>query len=251
MLGVWHAASNLIDPVDAQARAQALLRSQNMITEASSVTVSTAANSSAIISAAAGITGVLLGSAISALKEWVAHRSRRKVETAYLAAIVVSHLDRFANGCLDVALDDGTAYGQPAGKQGEHEPTVTAPDFQPLDIDVEWKVLPQDLMYEILRVPDRRAQIQNHIAGIAEFVATPPDHIEYFQARQRDYAELGLDVSNLALRLRKYAGMPVEEKRLDEWRDNELKNVIQKIDEVQAAAERRIREQHESLSSPH
>jgi len=222
-----------------------------MLTEASSATVSTAANSSAIISAAAGITGVLLGSAITTLKEWVAHRSRRKMETAYLAAIVVSHLDRFANGCLNVGLDDGTAYGQPAGEQGEHQPTATAPDFQPLDINVEWKVLPQDLMYEILRVPDRRAQIENRIAGIAEFVATPPDHIEYFQARQRDYAELGLHVSNLALRLRKYAGMPVEEKRLDEWsRDNELKNVIQRINEAQAAAERRMNEYRDRLSSP-
>lgn len=65
-----------------------------------------AGNNSAIISATAGISGVLLGGAITALKEWLTHRSRRKTETAYLAAIVVSHLDRFANGCLHVALDD-------------------------------------------------------------------------------------------------------------------------------------------------
>ncbi|WP_321965238.1 hypothetical protein [Paraburkholderia sp. J7] len=209
-------------------------------------------NVSAIISALAGISGVLLGGAITALKEWLIHRSRRKTETAYLAAIVVSHLDRFANACLHVALDDGTAYGQPAGENGEHEPTVTAPDFQPLDIDVEWKVLPQDLMYAILRVPDQREQIQNRIAGIAEFVATPPDHSEYFHARQRDYAELGLKVSELALRLRKHTGMPIETTHRDEWsRDNELRNVIERIDELEAAAARHIakhREKFDSLS---
>ncbi|WP_321945236.1 hypothetical protein [Paraburkholderia sp. J10-1] len=196
-------------------------------------------SSPAIISAAAGICGVILGGMITASKEWLVHRSRRKTETAYLAAIVVSHLDRFANGCLHVALDDGTAYGQPAGEQGEHEPTVTAPNFQPLDIDVEWKVLPQDLMYAILRVPDQREQIENRIAGIGEFVSNPPDHIEYFQARQGGYAQLGLEVSDLALRLRRYADMPVEKQRFDEWnRDDELRSILQRIDEALAAAER-------------
>jgi hypothetical protein len=62
----------------------------------------------------------------------------------------VSHLDRFANACLGVAHDDGTTYGAPAGKNGQHEVTVAAPEFKPLDIEVEWKVLPKDLMYDIL-----------------------------------------------------------------------------------------------------
>lgn len=105
-------------------------------------------------------------------------------------------------------------------------------------------------MYAILRVPDQREQIQNRIAGIAEFVATPPDRIEYFHARQRDYAELGLKVSELALRLRKYAGMSIEKTQPDEWsRDNELRNVIQRIDALEAAAAQRVAENRQKFNS--
>ncbi|CAG9238159.1 hypothetical protein PSP6_80001 [Paraburkholderia tropica] len=112
-------------------------------------------NVSAIISATAGISGVLLGNSFVAVKEWLVGRSKRQKDTAYLAIIVVSHLERFASGCLHVALDDGTESGRPAGNNGDgYVPTVRLPEFQPLDIGVEWKVLPQQLMYSILLLPD-------------------------------------------------------------------------------------------------
>ncbi|AJW45477.1 Transmembrane protein [Ralstonia mannitolilytica] len=201
-----------------------------------------AGNTSAIISAVAGISGVLLGNSFVAIKEWLTSRSKRQKDTAYLTILVVSHLDRFANGCLHVALDDGTEYGRPAGRyEEEHVATVKPPVFQPLDIDVEWKVLPQELMYPILRLPDQQEQIQNRLAGIAEFDDDYPDHTEFFWARRRDYADLGLQTSDLARRLRKHAGMPVEEPKPGEWcRDEELRDVIKKIDDARTAYELRL-----------
>lgn len=199
-------------------------------------------NVSAIISAAAGISGVLLGNSFVAIKELLINRYKRQKDTAYLAIIVVSHLDRFANGCAHVAFDDGTAYGRPAGNNGEeYEPTVNPPEFQPLDIDVEWKVLPKDLMYEILRLPDQRERIQNRLAGIAEYDDDYPDHVEYFWVRRRDYAELSLSASRLAYRLRRHAGMPLEEPpKPGEWcRDEALREVIEKIDTKREAHHRR------------
>ncbi|KVO77098.1 hypothetical protein WJ79_12345 [Burkholderia ubonensis] len=201
-------------------------------------------NVSAIISATAGISGVLLGNSFVAVKEWLTNRSKRQKETAYLAIIVVSHLDRFANGCLHVALDDGTEYGRPAGRnEEEYTPTTTPPEFQPLDINVEWKVLPQDLMYAILRLPDQKEKIQNTLAGIAAYDDDYPDHTEYFWTRRRAYADLGLQTSALANRLRRHAGMPLESPKPGEWcRDEELSDVVKMIDDKRDAHNRRLAE---------
>ncbi|CAB3758700.1 hypothetical protein [Paraburkholderia humisilvae] len=205
-------------------------------------------NVSAVISATAGISGVLLGNAFVAIKELLISHSKRRKDTAYLAIIVVSHLDRFANGCLHVAYDDGTAYGQPAGRDGEESvPTAKLPEFQPLDIDVEWKALPRDLMYSIMRLPDESEQIQNRLAGIEEFDDDYPDHTEFFWVRRREFAALGLTASELARRLRRHAGMQVEEPKPGEWhRDQGMREVIQTIDEKRAAYERRRNEKSSS-----
>lgn len=199
---------------------------------------------SSIITAGAGITGVLLGNFFVAIKEWAVTRKKDARDSAYLAILVVSHLDRFANGCLHVALDDGTDQGQPAGGDGEfHEPTVSAPEFSPLDIKVEWKVLPKDLMYEILQIPDKRDGIENRLAGILEFDYDPPDFPDYFWARRRDYAELGLHASDLAKKLRKHAGMPITRARLGEWnRDTAMQEVMDLIDAKRAEKDKRDKE---------
>ncbi|UNV91809.1 MULTISPECIES: hypothetical protein [unclassified Comamonas] len=193
----------------------------------------------AIISAGAGITGVLLGNAFVAIKEWWKDHKKDDRDSTYLAILVVSHLDRFASGCCSVAMDDGTSEGRPAGENGSHQATVTPPEFSPLEIDVEWKVLPKDLMYEILQIPDRRERLQSRLSGIAEF-DFPPDYTEYFWARRRDYAELGLHVSAIAKRLREHAGMPIELPAEGEWnREAAMQEVIDRIDALRADQEKR------------
>jgi hypothetical protein len=201
------------------------------------------AHIAAIISASAGIAGVILGNSFAAIREWVVNRKRDERDSAYLAILVVSHLDRFANGCLHVALDDGTCEGRPAGNNGEYyQTTVKSPEFLPLDITVEWKVLPRYLMYDILQIPDKREHIESRIAGIGEF-DDPPDYGEFFWARQRDYAELGLHVSAVAKKLRKHAKMPIEESPSGEWnRDAALQEVIDRVDSERAAYEKRVAE---------
>jgi|GEM_PF-5383211 len=74
--------------------------------------------------------------------------------------------------------------GQPAGKDGEYVPTTKPPEFRPLELDVEWKVLPQDLLYAILRIPDDQAQIENTLWGMDEYDDDYPDHTEFFWVRQ-------------------------------------------------------------------
>jgi hypothetical protein len=197
---------------------------------------------SAIISAVSGISGVLLGNSFVAVKEWFISRSRRRKEATYLAIIVASHLERVASRCFYVALDDGTACGEPAGKDGEYVDTTTPPEFKPLELDVEWKVLPQKLMYTILRLPDEQAQIESRLWGIEEYEHDYPNHTEYFWVRQREYADLALRVADLSRQLRAHAGLPaVEEPKPGEWnRGQELRDIIKRIDDKRAAYERRL-----------
>ena len=200
-------------------------------------------NISAIISAVAGISGVLLGNSFVTIKELLMTRIKTKKEAYYLGALVVSHLERFATGCLYVALDDGTQEGRPAGDGEYHAQTVVAPDFKPLEIDVDWKVLPKALMYEILHLPDERAQILSQLSGIYEY-DDPPEYTEYFWSRRREFAELGLKVSKIAQRLRKHVDIPVLEVPEDEeWtRDKQLLKTIEEIDAKRAAYEKRLQE---------
>jgi hypothetical protein len=200
----------------------------------------TDANVSAIISAASGLAGVAIGALLTYLRERRAERIKDDRDGSYLAILVVSHLDRFTNGCWHVALDDGTSEGRPAGDDGVyHQTTVKTPEFKPLDIKVEWRVLPKDLMYDILQIPDKQEHLDAQIAGAGEF-ADPPDYTDFFWRRQRDYAELGLHVSGVAKRLRRHAKMPIEESPPGEWnRDVSLQEVIDKIDQTRAAYEKR------------
>ncbi|CAE6843983.1 hypothetical protein R69658_06854 [Paraburkholderia aspalathi] len=160
-----------------------------------------------IISAVSGLAGVALGGVLTSSRERSRELSANAKAADYLAILVVAHLDRFVDACVDVVGDDGTAYGQPAGKGGEHEVTVDRPRFDPLAIDVDWKSLPAELMYPILNLPYRIETLEHHISSIAEH-DTPPDYAAFFWERQHGYAVMGIEVSALAARLRENAKLP-------------------------------------------
>lgn len=139
-------------------------------------------NVSAIISAVAGLVGVTTGAILNFLRDWFAERKRDKKNATYLAIIVGSELDRFIDECLAVAHDDGTLEGRPAGSNGQdYQATVNAPIFSPLEISVEWKALPQRLMYDILQIPSKRNDIKNFLEhpGFHD----PPDYTAFFLTR--------------------------------------------------------------------
>lgn len=191
-------------------------------------------NISAIISAAAGISGVLLGNTFVLIKEWWMKRKTTGQDTTYLGIIVVSHLDRFAAECYDVCQDDGTCQGQPAGKEGHYETTTLPPIFRPLELNVDWRLLPKDLMYSVLRIPDLQDQLHGKLQGIQDFNYDPPYYTEYFRARMRGYAVLGLQVSEMVKALRLHAGLPADNPLPGEWsRDQGMGDVIASIDELE------------------
>lgn len=174
------------------------------------------------ISAGAGLGGVWLGGWLTSRREARRERDRLQREANYLAALVAAHLDRFANGCLPVAYDDGTKEGRPAGGGGEYyQSTVSPPAFEPLQLEVDWKVLPPALMGEILQLPFRVEQLEHNLSGIWEF-DEGPEYTDFFWARQERYAELGMDVSGLAQRLRAFAGLTVPPNAPGEYSRDQL-----------------------------
>jgi len=192
------------------------------------------------ISAAAGLGGVWLGGRLTSQREEARELERNKKETVYLAIFVAAHLDRFANQCLHVAHDDGTEEGRPAASNGCHEVTVASPTFDPLEFAVNWKALPSGLMYDILGLPHRVEQLQQYISGVGEY-DDPPEYAEFFWARQHGYAVLGLEVSEIAQRLREHAGLPPISANPDGWdRDAQLRELRDKIAGERAACQLRV-----------
>lgn len=203
-----------------------------------------------LISAASGLSGVWLGGRLTSSREAKRERERLEKDASYLAILVVAHLDRFANGCLYVALDDGTSEGRPAGDNDFHRATVQPPVFDPLELKVEWKALPADLMYGILNLPYRAEQLASHVSGVWEF-DDPPDFTETFWTRQYGYAVLGLEVSELALQLRQYAGLPIKPAKAGDWsRDDALREQRDKIAGEREAYERRRQAEWQRSSPP-
>jgi hypothetical protein len=157
--------------------------------------------------AAFGLVGVALGFSLTIIKEWWFEKRKNQKTIEFLSIQVVCMLDRFINGCVDVVQDDGLFQGQ-YHSDGCCHPVVTQPTIEPEKLDVEWKVLPAVLMYEILNFPNEVESANNRIDAEFEFSAFPPDYDEGFEERQYQYALLGLKAYDLAFKLRKLSKLP-------------------------------------------
>lgn len=191
------------------------------------------------ISASAGLVGVWLGGRLTWQREAKREMERNLKEASYLAILVVAHLDRLATACLHVAYDDGTEEGRPAGSGGCHASTVSTPNFDPLEIDVNWKALPQKLMYDILGLAYRIEQLNREVAQ--EWLDDPPEYTEFFWARRYGYAVLGLTILELAQRLREHASLPPLSQEQDgSNRDFQLREQRDKVTDERKAYQARI-----------
>ncbi|ALV07311.1 hypothetical protein [Roseateles depolymerans] len=171
---------------------------------------------SAIITGLTGIAGVILGNSFVAIKEALTGHFKKKKDAGYLAIVTVSHLEKLALGCYAVGCDDGTELGEPAGGNGFYAATVDYPSFSPLALDVEWKAIPQELMYEIFRLPDEIEQVRTKL-GIIYENDSRPDFPEYFKTRREEFIRIGLEIADLIDRLRSVANLPPERVRLGEY----------------------------------
>ncbi|UCV13693.1 hypothetical protein [Quatrionicoccus australiensis] len=153
-------------------------------------------------SAVFGLIGVVIGSLLTIAKEWWFQQRRAKKDATYLSIKVSCELLKFAGSCANVAGDSGEEDGN-----GCCIPRTSTPSFKPEMFDVEWKALPDRLMFEILDLPFKIEQADETISGVYEYVAGPPDYSEWYEERQLQYATLGLFALNVAAQLRSYVGL--------------------------------------------
>lgn len=172
-----------------------------------------------------GFAGVCVGAGITVLREFIVGRRKSKSDGAYLAAIVGGALDSFISGCSDVVGDNGQV-----DTEGFSHPRATHPEFDPLKLDVEWRSIPPDLLFDIQDLPYQLLFAEGTISAACEYAAMPPDYEEFFEERQFQFARLGLHCISIAERLRAHAKLSPRPKAY-QW---EPKAYFQKkIDEIE------------------
>ncbi|MER0204217.1 MAG: hypothetical protein DU480_10250 [Nitrosomonas sp.] len=181
--------------------------------------------------------GVVLGVILNAIKEWWFQRGKNRKELEYLAIRISCMLDTFAYEASNVVADDGLCEGR-QGSDGCRSIQVEKPIFDPLSIEVEWKSLPTELMYEVLNFPNLVEAANHRISAAFMFSALPPDYEEGFEERQFQYAGLGLKAHALSEKLRRIGNLPsMSTPESEEW--NPIQCMQEKVAEIKNVRERR------------
>ncbi|WP_020405957.1 hypothetical protein [Hahella ganghwensis] len=188
--------------------------------------------------------GVVVGILLTWLKDWLTQKAKNRKDSEYLCIQVACLLDRFVSACYDVVCDDGLYHGQPDEK-GYSRVQVVTPSFEPEKLEVNWKSIPTNLLYEVLSYPLHIESSNSAIDSTFEYVAGPPDFSEGFEERQFRYAELGVKASELAIKLRKYGGLP--EKESEDW--DPIQHMKDKVIQIKERREKRYQQQEKMFQT--
>ena len=193
-----------------------------------------------------GLAGVVVGFTLTTLKDWWKHKATLQNDRYYLSVLTVSKLDVFFGMSCAVVSDKGTYMTRGEGQESRTylEEQTEVPIFELGSIDVDWRCLPQELMFELLTFPAKKEQANNMIAGARE-QECPPDFDEFFQERRYQYATLGLKAVNLATRLRTLSKLPAHKYGEKCW--DPVAELLKRKNEIEATREQ-YREQQIELS---
>lgn len=145
--------------------------------------------SEAISVAVIGLAGVAIGALLTPAIDWLKTSRASRKSAAYLSVRVVCILDQFIDKCADVVGDDGTA-----DQDGyySYKPLPDAPVFPD---DLDWRSIDNELMYEILSLPNRVLFAESKIDNFADTVGPPYDDMA--EERQYEFAVLGLAANSI------------------------------------------------------
>ena len=148
-----------------------------------------------------GLIGVIVGSAITIAKEaWFDWKNRRQ-QARCSAILLVSTLNKYADECIKVVMDDGTSEGMPADPNGYRKLVIDQPEPIQYPDEIAWHSLPDTIAERALMLPDRSRKIDEQINHEAEF-SDPPEYSKFFHIRRLGYAHLGLEAIALLEYLR-------------------------------------------------
>lgn len=179
-----------------------------------------------------GFVGVIVGSVLATFKDLLIDWLQQKRHRNYAAVRLVTMLDVFIDQCRDVAFDTGEP-DFAEFDQGELAPAIIEPSSPIFSDDIDWKSLDPQLAYRILAMPAHYSAAKSAIAAADH---GPPDHEEYFEERQYQFAKLGLMTLSIVNDLRRTSGL---EKRLtdnEEWSaERTLPTIVHQEEQKRAA----------------
>jgi len=202
-----------------------------------------------------GLVGVVVGSMIAISKDtWSSWMERRR-EGSYAAIRLICILEEYADKCIDVVGDDGTAYGRPARRTegGEEYCEAQVKTPEPLDFpeDISWRSIHESLMHRTLALTNKARSTDRHISASGEH-AFPPDFEEFFGPRQEGYAQLGLDALEVADDLREKFRISVKSRAElnSDWEPMAfLRNKLANLEEHRAQASKQVETLNATLNT--
>lgn len=150
-----------------------------------------------------GFVGVIVGALMTWLQAIWSERKKKEETRNYMAILIIFLLDRFIQGCVDVVSDGGIP-----DRDGCLVPQVNTPNIDFESLKSDWEVFPNDLLYEILDLPNKIESANHSISSVVEHVAGPPDYEEFYEERQIQFSNLGIEAHKLAEKLREKSKLP-------------------------------------------
>jgi hypothetical protein len=192
-----------------------------------------------MIEAAIGFVGVIVGASMTWLQTLWLENKKRKESRSYIVILIVFLLDRFIQGCVDVVSDTGIP-----DQDGCLVSQVFTPDIDFKSLKADWKVFPNDLIYEILDLPNKIETANHMISSVAEYVAGPPDYEEVYEERQFQYSNLGITAYKLAKKLREQNNLPKRD--FENW--NPIEFLEKENQEIESRRKKREAQQTKMMN---
>lgn len=157
------------------------------------------------------MTDGIVGALISAFSGAVGYgakamqvRRDKVAKRGLVVARICAELEQFARSCIPVSKDWGEPEVQIHG-QDEFVPWSRPPAFPELATLPDLDLLSYSLQCQLFALPMQAATVAEAVNDSRDF-STPPDHEEFYIARTRGYAGLGLAACDLADGLRASLG---------------------------------------------
>ncbi|EAQ4906508.1 hypothetical protein FCJ48_18770 [Salmonella enterica] len=161
----------------------------------------------AVSSAGAAFGGVWYGQRLITQREKEAAAAKLASESLFIATELVFQLERFAQRCLPVALDQGDR-----DEEARYKANYVIPELSYALVSGDWRSLPAELFYEVQQLEVLREESAS-IVSSAFFESAPYDDDGIVELNNQA-SRLGIKAIHLSRRLRKLCSMP--EDRLEE-----------------------------------
>jgi hypothetical protein len=173
-----------------------------------------------------GLIGVVVGSALTVLREYFSEWRAHRTDARYLAVRLTCLLENFVGDCFEVVCDNGEY-----DDRGCLTPITSAPKLNINDVDGKWQSLPFEFMYEALDLPNQLTNSNEQVSLAAEHGDGAPDYSDVFNERQYQFSVLGLKAATLSTKLRDKYSMPA--KSYGDWKP--IERFVEKINKFEAS----------------